>query len=312
MDPVNRAVLQSWNWRLEVIIPLLLLGYVYLAGWRRLRQRTAASRSTGRSLHRAPLTAVWRPIGYLLGLLCIALALISPIDSLGQQLFFMHMIQHLLLIMIAPPLLLIANPMPVLLWGLPTKWRLSAGHAIGHLLHRDSQFRHVLRTATAPGIVWLVWVIALFSWHDPSMYNAALRYDFIHDLEHLSFFIASMLFWWHVTGAGPRVHRQFGYIGAIAFCLAAVPPNMALGVWLAFNENVIYSYYEAVPRLWVTDPLTDQRIGGIIMWIPGSMMFLLAALFLTSRFLGGEEGKPPLPVQEWTSEEKLIAPGMEK
>jgi cytochrome c oxidase assembly factor CtaG len=67
-----------------------------------------------------------------------------------------------------------------------------------------------------------------------------------------------------------------------------------------------------VPRLWVTDPLTDQRIGGIIMWIPGSMMFLLAALFLTSRFLGGEEGKPPLPVQEWTSEEKLIAPGMEK
>ena len=312
MDPITRAVLQSWNWRLEIIIPLLLLGYLYTAGWLRLRRRTADSRRERQKIRRPPLTATWRLISYLTGLVLVALALLSPIDSLGQQLFFMHMIQHLLLIMIAPPLLLIANPMPVVLWGLPDKWRLKTGHAIGHILHRDSQFRHVLRTLTAPGIIWLVWVIALFGWHDPAMYNAALRYEFLHDLEHLSFFLASMLFWWHVTGAGPRVHKQFGYVGRIAFVLAAVPPNMALGVWLAFNNNVIYTYYEAVPRLWGIDALTDQRIGGVIMWIPGSMMFLLAALILTAQYLGSEESKPPLPVEEWTAEEKLIAPGMEK
>ncbi len=224
----------------------------------------------------------------------------------------MHMIQHVLLIMVAPPLLLIANPMPVLLWGLPHKWRLRVGHAIGHLLHRDGKMRDLLRTITAPGIIWLVWVISLFGWHDPAMYNAALRYEFIHDLEHLSFFLASMLFWWHVTGAGPRIHKQFGYIGSIAFVLIAVPPNMALGVWLAFNSNVIYSYYEAVPRLWGIDAVTDQRIGGVIMWIPGSMMFMLAALILAAQYLGSESAKPPLPVKEWTAEEKLAAPGMEQ
>lgn len=312
MDPITKAVLQSWNWRLEVILPLLALGYLYTAGWWRLRKRTADTRRSRTASRHQPLTATWRLISYLIGLILVALALISPIDSLGQQLFFMHMIQHLLLIMIAPPLLLIANPMPVVLWGLPDKWRLTAGHAIGHVLHRDSQFRHVLRTITAPGIIWLVWVIALFGWHDPAMYNAALRYEFVHDLEHLSFFIASMLFWWHVTGAGPRIHKQFGYVGRIAFVLAAVPPNMTLGVWLAFNNNVIYSYYEAVPRLWGIDAITDQRIGGVIMWIPGSMMFLLAALILTSQYLGSEAAKPPLPVKEWTAEDKLIAPGMEK
>lgn len=311
MDPVTRAVLESWNWRFEVIVPLLVLGYLYITGWRRLRQRTSSSRPRAAGL-RQPLTASWRLLSYLSGLFFVAISLLSPIDALGQQLFFMHMIQHLLLIMIAPPLLLIANPMPILLWGLPDKWRLRVGHGLGHLLHRDSRFRSAVRTLTAPGIIWLAWVIALFSWHDPAMYNAALRYEYLHDLEHLSFFVASMLFWWHVTGAGPRIHKQFGYVGRIAFVLAAVPPNMALGVWLAFNSNVIYSYYEAVPRLWGIDTLTDQQIGGVIMWIPGSMMFMLAALFLTSQYLGSEAGKPPLPVREWTAEEKLIAPGMKK
>ncbi len=304
--------MQSWSWRLEIIIPLLLLGYLYTAGWWRLRKRTAHSRRTRPSTRRQPLTAPWRLASYYGGLFCVALSLLSPIDSLGQQLFFMHMIQHLLLIMIAPPLLLIANPMPVILWGLPDRLRLQAGRALGNVLHRDSQFRQLLRTITAPGIIWLVWVIALFGWHDPAMYNAALRYEFLHDLEHLSFFIASMLFWWHVTGAGPRIHKQFGYIGRIAFVLAAVPPNMALGVWLSFNSRVIYTYYLAVPRLWGIDALTDQQIGGIIMWIPGSMMFLLAALILTAQYLGSEQRKPPLPAQVWTAEEKLVAPGMEK
>jgi putative membrane protein len=312
MDPVTQAVLRSWNWRLEVLLPLLILGYLYVAGWWRLRKRTTDNRRKGSSNSYYPLTAAWRPISYVTGLIFVALALLSPIDALSQQLFFMHMIQHLLLIMIAPVLLLIANPMPVLLWGLPDRLRLRVGHAMGHILHRDSKYRSWLRTITAPGIIWLVWIIALFGWHDPSMYNAALRHDFVHDLEHLSFFIASMLLWWHVIGAGPRIHKQFGQIGRIGFVLAAVPANMILGIWLAFNSRVIYSYYEAVPRVWGIDALTDQRIGGVIMWIPGSMMFLLAALVLMSQYLGSEADKPPLPARTWSAEEKLIAPGMEK
>ncbi len=107
-----------------------------------------------------------------------ALTMHSPIASLGQQLFFMHMIQHLLLIMIAPPLLLIANPMPFVLWGLPRPWRLRAGGLLSHALHRQSRLRQALRTLTAPGLVWLIWVIFVIGWHDPTAYNAALQSEF--------------------------------------------------------------------------------------------------------------------------------------
>lgn len=313
MDPVNRAVLLSWDFRLAVILPLLILGYLYSVGWWRLHKRTAVSRQTPRAPgRRPPLAAPWRLVSYLTGLVLIAISLLSPIDILSQQLFLMHMIQHLLLIMIAPPLLLIANPMPVILWGLPTKLRLVVGHGLAQLLHRDSRFRHVLLTVTAPGIVWLAWTISVIGWHDPNMYNAALRYELVHDLEHLTFFLMSMFFWWNVTGAGPRIRKQAGHVGRIAILLGAVPASMALGVVLAFLEQPIYTYYEAVPRLWGIDALTDQRIGGVIMWIPGSMMFLIAALILTAQLLQDEADKPPLPLHEWASKEKLAAPGMEK
>ena len=109
MDPVARAALSSWSWRPEVIIPLLILGALFLVGWRQLRARG------GRVSGWRTLGASWRPVSYIAGLLVIAVALLSPLDVLVQQLFFMHMIQHLLLIMIAPALLLLPNPLPFLL-----------------------------------------------------------------------------------------------------------------------------------------------------------------------------------------------------
>ena len=316
MDPVLRAVLLSWDWRLDVILVLALAGTLYTTGWRRLRQRTRHSRNRYQHRQRPggrwPLVVGWRLAAYLLGLLFIGLALLSPVDALAGQLFFMHMIQHLLLIMIAPPLLLIANPLPFVLWGLPASLRRRLGRALSLALHRDSFFRRGLRSATASGAIWLFWVISLVGWHDPTAYNAALRVEWIHDLEHLSFFLASMLFWWHVTGAGPRIHRQHGLIGRIALVIAAVPPNMLVGLVLALAEEVIYTYYLDVPRLWGIDVLTDQQIGGVIMWVPGSMMYLIAALILISRLLQAEENKPVLPEAEWAGEKKLAAPGMEK
>lgn len=304
MDPVLRAILLSWDLRLDLIIILLVMGTLYTVGWWRLRKRTSRYRTFRQKKGRHELAARWRLVSYFAGLLIIAISLMSPIDVLGQQLFFMHMIQHLLLIMIAPVLLLIANPMPFLLWGLPTNWRRKVGHTMSRLLHSQGTFRHGLRAVTAVGVVWLIWTISVIGWHDPSMYNAALRSEFIHDLEHLTFFIASMLFWWHVTGAGPRIHKQFGQVGRIALVLAAVPPNMALGVVLAFTGTVIYTYYQSVPRLWGIDPVLDQRIGGVIMWIPGSMMFIIAALILISQLVKQESEKPPLPVSKWGREEK--------
>lgn len=288
MDPVTRAVLLSWNWQIEVIIVLLISGTLFTRGWWRLRRRTFRRVNLVRYQSRWRLAVRWRLVSYWVGLLFITLALLSPIDPLGQQLFFMHMIQHLLLIMLAPPLLLIANPMPFVLWGLPDGLRLRVGRFLAWLLRKDAPFRKTLLFLTTPGLLWMFWVIALFAWHDPGLYNAALEVGWVHDAEHLTFFLSSMLLWWNVTNAGPRVHKKISLLGRIGLLIATVPPNMLLGVILSFAEP-IYTYYESVPRLWGIGIKTDQQIGGVIMWVPGSMMYVLAALVLIARLLSGEE-----------------------
>jgi cytochrome c oxidase assembly factor CtaG len=304
MDPVARAALSSWDWRPEVFFPLVILGVLFLLGWSRLRKHSRPARDW------RSLGARWRPVSYISGLVVIAFALMSPLDVLVQQLFFMHMIQHLLLIMIAPVLLLLPNPMPFLLWGLPSRARLWAGDALNRILHKRSTVGRVLRKLTGPVAVWFVMILFIVGWHDPAMYNAALRSDLVHDLEHLTMFTAGMLFWWSVTGAGPRLHKNMSRPAKIAFVIAAIPPNMALGATLAFSQQPIYTYYSDMPRLWGISVLDDQRISGIIMWIPGSMMYFMAALVLIFIILSGE-GRKPSPVKEpWLSDEALAAPGI--
>jgi putative membrane protein len=224
---------------------------------------------------------------------------------LGGQLFLMHMVQHLLLLMIIPPLLLLANPLPFLMWGLPARAR----HQAGRLLSRGSAFRRGLYALTAPGLVWMTFIAFFLGWHDPNAYTAALSSDVIHDLEHLTFFVTAMLFWWLIIGAGPRL-RSLSRGVRIALLLVTVPVNMAAGVVIAFSSEPIYTYYTTVPRLWGISVMLDQMIGGVIMWIPGSMMFILAALIIVSRMIQTEDGKAPLPESEWATDEKMLAPGL--
>jgi len=304
MDPIARAALSSWDWRPEVIITILFLGGLFVVGWRRLRS------ISGQARNRRALGTGWRPVSYIAGLLVIGFALMSPLDVLVQQLFFMHMIQHLLLIMVAPVLLLLPNPMPFLLWGMLPRARLATGGALGHILHKESMIGRVLRKLTGPVAVWFIMIAFIVGWHDPNMYNAALRSELVHDLEHITMFVAGMLFWWTVTGAGPRLHKNMSRPAKIAFVIAAIPPNMALGAALAFAQEPIYSFYSDMPRLWGISVLDDQRISGIIMWIPGSMMYFLAALTLLFLILSGEEKKPLPQDKPWLADDALVAPGV--
>jgi len=281
MDPVLSALLRSWEWRADVIGALVVSGTMYVLGWKRLRTVTLGC--TGRSP--GSLAGGWRLASYLGGLLIIAVALLSPVDVLGGQLFFVHMIQHLLLVMCAPPLLLLSNPFPVVLWGLPRGVR----RAIGPLFYREAGFRRAFAQLTRPGLIWFFFVIIYVGWHDPGAYDAALRSDRIHDLEHLSFFAAALFFWWHVTAAGPRMHRRFLYEWRIAYLLLTVPVNMLTGVAITFSSEPIYRYYLDVPRPWGLTMMQDQMLGGVIMWIPGSMMFLIAVLVIVARMLAQQE-----------------------
>lgn len=270
------VILLSWAWRPEIILTLSLAAIVHLAGRWRLKQRT------GRG---SALLSPWRTASYLSGLAVIWIALMSPIDVLSGQYFFMHMIQHLLLVMIAPPLLLLADPMPIMLWGLPEGLRLE----VGRWLRPGSAFRRAARVVTAPGLVWLYFVAGVVGWHAPSAYNAALVSDLAHDLEHLSFFIPAMLFWWHVIGAAPHIHPRLSRGARIAYVLAGVPPTAITGIVISFSGELIYTYYETVPRLGAMTALEDQMLGGALMWIPGSMMYIVAALVLVARIAGEEE-----------------------
>lgn len=270
MSPLTKALLLSWDFRLELLLPLAVMGALYFWGWRKLRRR-----SRGRFANR------WRLASYWAGILALLLALISPLDVLSAQLFSIHMVQHLLLMMIAPPLLLLANPFPTILWALPPKPR----RRIAGAFRQPALLARILRKTTGPGVSWVLYVLLFFGWHDSNAYSQALRLEFIHLLEHASFFGGAMLFWWHVTAASPRIHPKPSLWLRAGFVLAMVPPNMLLGVALSFAETPIYPYYASLPRLYGLSVMDDQTWGGLIMWIPGSMMYVMAALVLVARLL---------------------------
>ena len=281
MDAELSALLRSWEWRFVVIAMVGLSSSVYINGFMHIR--TLSSRNLSRDA--IGLVPYWRLLCYLGGLLCIVLALLSPVEVLSGQLFFMHMIQHMLLVMCAPPLLLVSNPFPILLWGLPSKARkMVAGLFVG-----KSLLRKLLKRYAGAGTIWILFVIVYVGWHDPMLYEAALRSKFVHDIEHISFFLVSMLFWWHVTSAAPRVHQNLAYGRRIAYLLVTVPVNMITGVIITFSRQPIYEYYEQIQRPWSLTVMQDQMLGGIIMWIPGSMMLIVAIIVLIVRMMASEE-----------------------
>ena len=277
MDGILRTFLISWNWRPDVLFVLLALGTAYTIGWTRLRKRGAR------------IARPWRLGVYLAGLGTVALALLSPIDTFGSLLFLMHMVQHELLIMVAAPLLLLGDPLPASLWALPRRPR----RAVRRLLGRGAPVRRALWAATWMPVAWGLFVVTLWGWHLPAAYEAALRNELLHDLEHLTFFGTALLFWWPIINPAPRLHGHIAYGLRILYIILATFQNAALGFAIAVPERVLYPFYTAAPRLWGLSPLYDQAFGGGIM-SEGGMMFLIPLLVLVARWLNDEERKTRL------------------
>ncbi|MBI3079654.1 MAG: cytochrome c oxidase assembly protein [Deltaproteobacteria bacterium] len=248
-------------------------GSAYAAGWWRLRSK---------GYHR--LARGWQLGLYLAGLLVVCLALLSPIDRWASWAFTMHMVQHLLLTMLAPPLLLLANPLPAILWALPT----GARHRVGRLLTRRAVVRRGLWALTLLPVAWLVYVVTLWTWHLPALYQAALRYELVHNLEHLAFFGTGLLFWWGIVNPAPRLHGRAPPGFQILYLVAATGQNILLGAVIGVTERVLYPYYTTTPRLWGHEPLYDQALGAGLMWV-SSHMYLVPILVLLARMLDAEE-----------------------
>ncbi|MFN4261364.1 MAG: cytochrome c oxidase assembly protein [Gemmataceae bacterium] len=275
MNPIVDAFLSSWVFDPWVIVPLLLTAAIYYRGWRMLRQRGA------------PYFDGPRLAAFLAGIVALLIALVSPLEPFASMLLQVHMLQHLLLMFVAPPLLLFGAPLLPLLRGLPAAMR---RHWVAPLA-RWEVARGLFRWLTHPVVAWLLFVILTWLWHIPRLYDLALRSPTWHIVEHLCFFGGSVLFWWPVVQpypSRPQVSRWW----LVPYLLLAGAQMTALSAVLTYTNHVLYPHYETVPRLGGVSALEDQALAGVLMWVPGSIVLLLAIVWVGVQLLTEDE--------EWT------------
>ena len=217
------------------------------------------------------------------------LALASPIEPLAALLLQVHMVQHLLLTMVAPPLVWLGAPLLPMLWGLPKPIRT---HWIAPLL-RSAGLRQCTRLLTHPALALALFVATNLLWHVPASYELALRSSGWHYVQHACFFAAGLIFWYPVIRPYPS-HPRWSLWLLLPYLILADIQNTVLAALLTFSSKVLYPYYAQVPRIENISPLEDQAVAGVIMWVPGSVAFLGPLGWIGLRLLYGTaaENKP--------------------
>ena len=269
------AFLLSWSWEPTIVIGLLVAAGLYARGWYRLRRRGRGGR----------ILKPWRAWCYAAGLATVVLALLSPIGTYDSIFFFMHMIQHVLLIMVAAPLIWLGAPLLPTIWAFPRRGR----RRIGRLFQQRNPVHRVFHFLTQPGLALALFVLVLFIWHYPALYDAAQGRTLIHDLEHALFFGTALLFWWPVIHpSGGR--RRLSYGAGILYIFPAKIAGFVLGAGLTLSSEPFYQTYAALPRIWGMSALDDQQLGGLIMWVFGGLLFIIPLLALVLMMMRDDEG----------------------
>ena len=227
----------------------------------------------------------WRTLLFLLGLAAILGALSAPLDGLAHELFSVHMAQHMLLTVVAAPLLLLGQPVRPLLRGLPQGVR----RGIVRPLALFAPIRALVHVVRLPLIAAPIYILGLYAWHVPRIYDAAVAAQPLHDLEHAYFLLSGLLFWSAVIDPEP-FRSPLPYPLRIVFLLlTGAAQNTILGGLLAFSSRPLYPYYVGRPEALGIAGLTDQRFGGALMWVVGDLVFLAAASVCFFLFLAKEE-----------------------
>jgi putative membrane protein len=274
------AFLLSWSFELEVVIGLALAAGLYARGWSRLRRRGRG----GRALR------PWRAWCFGGGLLAVAIALLSPIATFDSLFMFMHMIQHLLLVMIAAPLIWLGAPLLPMLWAFDRKTR----RRLGRFMHPSSRVHAVFHFLTRPSIALPILVLTITAWHYPPFYDAAQGRTLIHDLEHATFFAAALLYYWPIiqpTGG----KRRMSYGAGILYLFPAKITGFVIGASLSMAQTPWYQTYINAPRVWGLSALSDQQLAGLIMWIFGGLLYIVPLLILVVMMIREDEGDVWIP-----------------
>jgi putative membrane protein len=251
-----------WSWEPAIVLPLAILLVMYGVG----------------AIRRGSFSVLrWRHASFAAGWTSLFFALTSPIHELGEQLFSAHMLQHEILILVSAPLIAASHPGATCLWAFAPRSRLE----IGRWVH-DIEDARIIRFLTMPLSAWLMEAIALWIWHIPALYQATLTSDWIHAAQHLSFFLTAVIFWSALYGVG---RSAMSYGPAIFYVFGTAVHCSALGALLTFSTVLWYPVYVATTARWGLTPLQDQQLGGVIMWVPSAVVFIVIALALFAKWL---------------------------
>jgi putative membrane protein len=262
------GILRQWSFPVLPFVGLVVTAVIYMRGW------VLASRTRPREL---PL---WRALCFLAGIVSLWIAVASPIDALDDYLLAGHMVQHFILMSVAPPLIVLGAPTVPLLRGLPRVVirRVLRPFFAAHWFHRMLGF--LIHPVTA----WLAMNIAYLAWHTPAAFELTFRSEGWHNFEHLCFFGTSVAFWWVVLNPWPT-RRRWPEWTVVPYLLSADVANTVLSAILAFSGRVLYPSYAAAPRICRLTALQDQVAAGSEMWVLNSIVFLIPAVIVTMRML---------------------------
>jgi cytochrome c oxidase assembly factor CtaG/ferredoxin len=271
METISNAVLSSWELNPWVLIPITFLGTLYARGWCRLHRR-------------APDRFVFSQLAsFFVGLITIVVALLSPLDAFAGWLLTVHMIQHLLLMMVAPPLILWGAPYLPILSGLPRRFSIDG---VGPFLS-SAALRTIARAVSHPVFCWSAFISVNVAWHVPVMYEVALRSPAWHRVEHFSFLSTALLFWLPIIHPRPWVARTPRWL-ILPYLILADFQNTALSAFLIFYDRVVYPTYATVPRITDLTALEDQAAAGAIMWVASSVFFLIPLGLITIELMSSD------------------------
>ena len=263
VHPVAQVGWTSWTIHWSTVIGLAALGGAYLWGARHIQAR---ARVAGEDV---PVLQLRHKIAFFAGLLVIFASLNGPLHDLSDYyLFSAHMVQHLLLSLAVPPLLLVGTP--------------------GWLLRPLVEHRivgSIARAITRPIRCFIIFNVVISLWHLPPLYNTAMEYHPIHIVQHLTFMAASVLMWWPFLSPLPELPR-LAYPGQMLYCFLMVIPMSIIAIYIAMADHVLYPAYSIAPRIWDLTPMSDQQIGGLIMWVPGGLLFYVVMTFVFFKWAG--------------------------
>lgn len=266
----SRSLWTAWKLAPGIVVPLVLSAVLYVRGTRVLWRA-----GPGRGVRQ------WEAAAFAAGWLVTALALVSPLHEASEHLFYVHMIQHELLMAVGAPLLVLGRPLVPMLWGLPRRARIAAGGVT-----RRRWWRRGWGALAEPWHAWLLHGAAIWVWHAPRLFQATLTSESVHAAQHAFFVGTGLLFWWALVHARRRGMTE----GAgVLYLFTTALHTGALGALLTFSRTLWYPAYAAAGAGWGLSPLEDQQLAGLIMWIPASLPYLAGALALLARALQRSE-----------------------